>query len=228
MLIWLDGADSPKGRPNENLAREFLELFTLGVGNYTEADVREAARALTGWVESRPVAVRRRRGAPFRSKGIRRPEPRNSSAVSAAGGQTTSCGSRSNSPPVLPSFAESSTAISSGTTRSPTGLIEPLARELRAGDYSIRRVVALILRSRHFYSPSAYRQRIASPVELCVGLPRTLDVPKCRRPAPARRRGVRGAGAAPVLPAQRRRLGRRAAVDHQRERGDCEPTGSRR
>src|SRR5262249_8259203 len=50
MLVWLDGAESRRERPNENFAREFLELFTLGVGNYSEKDVREAARAFTGWV----------------------------------------------------------------------------------------------------------------------------------------------------------------------------------
>lgn len=49
MLIWLDGGGNRVGRPNENLAREFMELFTLGVGHYTEDDVRAAARALTGW-----------------------------------------------------------------------------------------------------------------------------------------------------------------------------------
>ena len=49
MLVWLDGGGNRVGRPNENLAREFMELFTLGVGNYTETDVRQAARALTGW-----------------------------------------------------------------------------------------------------------------------------------------------------------------------------------
>jgi uncharacterized protein (DUF1800 family) len=49
MLIWLDGQGNKVGKPNENLAREFMELFSLGVGNYTETDVREAARALTGW-----------------------------------------------------------------------------------------------------------------------------------------------------------------------------------
>ncbi|MBN9098581.1 MULTISPECIES: DUF1800 domain-containing protein [unclassified Pseudonocardia] len=49
MLVWLDGTGNRVGKPNENLAREFMELFTLGVGNYTETDVREAARALTGW-----------------------------------------------------------------------------------------------------------------------------------------------------------------------------------
>ena len=51
MLRWLDGLNSTKAQPNENLAREFLELFALGEGNYTERDVREAARALTGWRE---------------------------------------------------------------------------------------------------------------------------------------------------------------------------------
>jgi len=48
LLIWLDAPENRKGRPNENLARELMELFTLGVGHYTEADVKAAARALTG------------------------------------------------------------------------------------------------------------------------------------------------------------------------------------
>jgi uncharacterized protein (DUF1800 family) len=49
MLIWLDQAQSRRPHPNENFAREVMELFTLGEGNYTEHDVTEAARALTGW-----------------------------------------------------------------------------------------------------------------------------------------------------------------------------------
>jgi uncharacterized protein (DUF1800 family) len=51
MLSWLDGKDNLASSPNENLSREFMELFALGHGNgYTEADVKEGARALTGWV----------------------------------------------------------------------------------------------------------------------------------------------------------------------------------
>ena len=50
MLKWLDADANRKGHPNENLARELLELFTLGIGNYTEADVLDSARALTGWM----------------------------------------------------------------------------------------------------------------------------------------------------------------------------------
>src|SRR5262245_15151418 len=49
LLIWLDAQVNRKGHPNENLARELMELFTLGIGHYTEKDVKEAARALTGW-----------------------------------------------------------------------------------------------------------------------------------------------------------------------------------
>jgi uncharacterized protein (DUF1800 family) len=49
MLVYLDGRDNRKQKPNENLARELLELFTLGEGHYAEGDIRAAARALTGW-----------------------------------------------------------------------------------------------------------------------------------------------------------------------------------
>lgn len=49
MLRWLDADENIKGHPNENFAREVLELFTLGMGNYSEADIKEAARAFTGW-----------------------------------------------------------------------------------------------------------------------------------------------------------------------------------
>jgi uncharacterized protein (DUF1800 family) len=56
MIRWLDGNDNRKGSPNENLAREFLELFTLGIGHYAEVDVFEGARALTGWAVRRTSA----------------------------------------------------------------------------------------------------------------------------------------------------------------------------
>ncbi len=49
MVVYLDSASNRKGQPNENFAREVMELFTLGEGHYTEQDVKEAARAFTGW-----------------------------------------------------------------------------------------------------------------------------------------------------------------------------------
>ncbi len=56
LMIWLDASGNTAQAPNENLARELMELFTLGVGNYSENDVRQAARALTGWRVDRPGA----------------------------------------------------------------------------------------------------------------------------------------------------------------------------
>mgnify|MGYP002016244953 CR=1 FL=1 len=49
MLMWLDNQDNHKDAVNENYGREILELFAMGVGNYTEEDVKECARAFTGW-----------------------------------------------------------------------------------------------------------------------------------------------------------------------------------
>ena len=49
MLVWLDGRTNVKARPQENFGREIMELFTMGVGHYTEQDVYAAARVFTGW-----------------------------------------------------------------------------------------------------------------------------------------------------------------------------------
>ncbi|NCW27437.1 MAG: DUF1800 domain-containing protein [Verrucomicrobia bacterium] len=54
MLLYLDGAKNRAGAPNENFARELFELFTLGVGNYTEQDIQESARAFAGWTVDWP------------------------------------------------------------------------------------------------------------------------------------------------------------------------------
>lgn len=53
MMFWLDSQTNRKGSPNENYAREVMELFTMGIGTYTEQDVKEGARALTGWAVKR-------------------------------------------------------------------------------------------------------------------------------------------------------------------------------
>ncbi len=222
MLIWLDGTNNPKARPNENLAREFLELFALGVGNYTEADVREAARAITGWVSS-----------PSQGPGLRY-EPRKLefkvSEFDDGDKRIFGREGRFGRADLVRLVLEQSACavfISRKLYRHfvrddiepEPELIEPLADALRASGYSIRRIVGMILRSRHFYSESVHRRRIASPVELCVGLLRTFGVPEIRGSAPGGRRGVSRAGTAPLLPTQRRRMGRRAAMDHERQNG---------
>ncbi len=57
MIVWLDGRTNFKAQPQENFGREIMELFTVGVGNYTEADVYAAARVFTGWNLQRPGAA---------------------------------------------------------------------------------------------------------------------------------------------------------------------------
>ena len=59
LIIWLDGQVNTRQAPNENLARELMELFTLGIGAYSEDDVKGAARALTGWQVDRAHSVTR-------------------------------------------------------------------------------------------------------------------------------------------------------------------------
>jgi uncharacterized protein (DUF1800 family) len=178
MLVWLDGADSRKDKPNENFAREFLELFTLGVGRYTEADVQAAARAFTGWV--------RTEGAFVNSEPTFRFE-----ATRADGGVKTFLGRTGpwQAAEIVRIILEQPAAaeflcrklyrffVSEAADPGPE-LLRPLADELRRSGYSIRRVVEVILRSRHFYSQAAGRQRVKSPVEFCVGLVRSLEVPR--------------------------------------------------
>ena len=55
MIFWLDNNENREGEPNENYGRELLELFSMGVGNYTEQDVKMASRAFTGWTFTQPI-----------------------------------------------------------------------------------------------------------------------------------------------------------------------------
>jgi uncharacterized protein (DUF1800 family) len=57
MIAWLDNNENHKGEPNENYGRELLELFSMGVGNYTEQDIKMAARAFTGWTFRQPIPL---------------------------------------------------------------------------------------------------------------------------------------------------------------------------
>ncbi len=95
MLIYLDGAQSVARQPNENFAREMLELFTLGEGHYSEADVKNAARAFTGW----SIARKCRSSASIGTTAARRPSLARP-AISMATTSSTSC-SAIRAPPSL-------------------------------------------------------------------------------------------------------------------------------
>jgi uncharacterized protein (DUF1800 family) len=175
MLVWLDGADSKKEKPNENFGREFQELFTLGVGHYTEKDIREAARAFTGW--------ELKDGKPLYNAA------QHDAGVKTYHGQT---GAWEGKDIVRITLAQPAAALFlcrklyrflvSETHEPPDELLKPLAEELRRHRYSIAHVAGIILRSRHFYSAAAHRQRVKSPVEYSAGMLRTLEVSRVDNP----------------------------------------------
>jgi uncharacterized protein (DUF1800 family) len=168
MLIWLDSNSNSRGRPNENYARELMELFSLGVGRYTESDVREAARAFTGWHTD---------GKKFTLNNFQHD-----------GGKKTLLGQTGNldGADVVRIVLEQPAAaeflirkvyrafISEGDPP-PDRLLAPLADRYRASGYDAADLMRTILQSRLFFSSHAFRQRVKSPVEYAVGLLRGLE-----------------------------------------------------
>jgi uncharacterized protein (DUF1800 family) len=168
MLVWLDSDSNRKGQPNENYAREVFELFSLGVGNYTEGDIKEAARALTGWsVQGGEPAF----------------DPRqHDDGEKTILGQTGRWGAGDVVRIALGQPACSRFLVRklfrelvSETVEPADEMLAPLADEFRIRDYDIVWLVERMLRSWVFYSPAAIRQRVKSPVEFAVGGVRALE-----------------------------------------------------
>jgi uncharacterized protein (DUF1800 family) len=176
MLVWLDGGVSRKERPNENFAREFLELFTLGVGHYTEQDVKEAARAFTGWAAVQELidATPRFRFDPARH------DHGEKTFLNHSGqwGADDIIRITLQQPACAEFICRKLYRFLVTDGEAPlAGLLEPLAAEFRDHGYSVRHVVGVILRSRHFYSEAALRRTVKSPVEFSAGLLRMLEAP---------------------------------------------------
>ncbi|HET6878753.1 MAG TPA: DUF1800 domain-containing protein [Pirellulales bacterium] len=170
MLLWLDSTTNHKAHPNENFAREVMELFCLGIGNYSEHDIKEAARAFTGW-ELRQGAFRFNR-------------PQHDSGQKSVLGQTGPWTGDDVLRILLDQPATSRFLVGklfrylvSEAADPPAALIEPLAAGLRQRDYDLAWLVRTVLSSNLFYSPQAVRQRVKSPVEMAVGLLRSLELP---------------------------------------------------
>jgi hypothetical protein len=162
MLLWLDSNSNVKGRPNENYARELMELFSLGVGHYTEKDIREAARAFTGW---------RTNGVDF-TLDARLHDQGHKTVLGQSGPWDGGDVVRI----VLEQPAAARFLVRklyrffvSERTVPPDALLEPLCASFRKSDYDIAKLVGTILASRHFYSGHAFRQRIKGPVEYVLG-----------------------------------------------------------
>jgi uncharacterized protein (DUF1800 family) len=167
MLDYLNNQQNRKGHPNENYARELMELFTLGIGNYTEQDIKEAARAFTGWGHDGVQFVFRR--------------------GEHDAGPKTFFGHAGNfggeeiidlifSKPVCTTYIASKFYNFFVNEESNDGICQALGTQMRDAKYELRPVLRTLLTSRIFYDPNSIGVQIKSPIQLVVGTVRMLGI----------------------------------------------------
>ncbi len=159
MLAFLDAGVNVKGAPNENFAREIMEMFSMGVGNYSETDIREAARAFTGWnFEDLAFVVS--------------PEKHDATDKTVLGKQGAFDGvdviDVILSQPVTSEYVAGKIYRYFVRQDLPSGLRTELGARLRASNYEIAPLLETIFLSKDFYSPAAMATHIKSPVELVI------------------------------------------------------------
>jgi hypothetical protein len=167
MLAFLDAGVNVKGAPNENFAREIMELFTMGVGNYSEADIREAARAFTGWnfVDLDFVIDQAKHDAGDKTV-LGRTGPFDGVAVIDLILEQ----------PVTAEFVAGKLYKFFVREDLAPDLRRRLGAILRGHDYEIAPLLETIFLSKDFYSAPSYATRIKGPVELVVSTYRKLGL----------------------------------------------------
>jgi uncharacterized protein (DUF1800 family) len=167
MLIWLGANENRKSLPNENFVRPLMETFTLGPGNFTEKDIKEAARAFTGWfvLRSQLRYIPREHDSDIKNILGQRGNFNNDDVIRI----------------VLKQPATSQMIVRKlyrwlicESEEPDTKLITPLAESF-AKDYDIMKLTETMLRSNLFFSKAAYRQRIKSPIEFALGIIKPLE-----------------------------------------------------
>jgi uncharacterized protein (DUF1800 family) len=169
MLKYLDNRANRAQHPNENYARELMELYTLGVGNYTETDVRESARAFTGYTLNADDEF------------VFNPRIHDDGAKTFLGrtGNFTGddiVGIIFQQPVASQFFARKILEFFVYDDPEPQ-LIDSVAAMLRKNDFELAPVMSTLLRSNVFYSPRAYRALVKSPTEFVVGTYKLLGLP---------------------------------------------------
>ena len=167
MLVWLDGESNGKEHPNENFARELMELFTCGIGNYTEADVLEAARAFTGWHREGNKFVFH---ADAHDVGVKRVLGRRGKLD---GGDVIDI---LLSLPATPRFLAKKLLRFFAAGEPSDAAVAEAAAALERTRLNVKWFLRELFLSQYFFSPECYRTRIASPVEYAVGIVRSLGV----------------------------------------------------
>jgi uncharacterized protein (DUF1800 family) len=195
-MAYLDTIESTKEHPNENYGRELMELFTLGVGNYTETDVREGARAFTGWRVTAPPRPTAQQAAGLddnQLKDLRQQlaatyDPQYQlSAKDHDSGSKTFLGQTGNwdGEDVVRIIMQQPAAGRFLVTRlfeelaydSPDqSTVDRLVKVWDASGHSTKAIVREILASDEFNSDRAYRAKVRSPVEFVVGLWHGLEL----------------------------------------------------
>lgn len=210
MMIYLDTVESTREHPNENYARELMELFSMGVGNYTEDDVRETARAFTGWritQPERPKTPQENLTEEERRKLVQQTyaawEPQFFLAARQHdGGMKTFLGRTGTfdgddivdiimEQPATGRFICTRLFMEFANYNPAPATIDRLVKVWDDSGHQVRDVVRAILVSDEFYSEASYRALVRSPVEFVVGAVRGFDL----EPAGAQARNQRGARA---------------------------------
>ena len=173
MLVYLDGARNRKEAPNENFAREVMELFTLGEatqgGGYTEQDIREAARAFTGWSLERDDFSFRFRPAlhDFGSKTVL------GKAGNFDGDQVLDILLEQ---PQAARFIVDKLWVEFVSPTPDPREVERIAQRFRSSNYDVAVAMHELLLSRDFWDPANRNSLVKSPVELVVGAVRELGM----------------------------------------------------
>ena len=167
MLSFLDAGVNVKGAPNENFAREIMELFTMGVGNYSETDIREAARAFTGWnyVDTNFVVN----------------EQQHDDGVKTFLGQSGNFDGIEiidliMEQPVTAEYISSKIYRFFVREEVSPALGKELGNILRDADYDVATLLETLFLSKDFYSAASMGSQIKSPVQLAVSTYRKLGL----------------------------------------------------
>ncbi|HTL30056.1 MAG TPA: DUF1800 domain-containing protein [Tepidisphaeraceae bacterium] len=167
MLDYLNNTQNHKQHPNENYARELMELFTLGIGNYSEDDIKNSARAFTGWTHDGDDFVFRKFDHDEGTKYFfNRSGNFDGDDIVELIMQHPACAP----------YVASKMFKFFVYEDLEDGLAEALGNLLRENKYEMRPLIQTMLTSKAFYSPRAIGSQIKSPVQLVIGTMRMLDL----------------------------------------------------
>jgi len=165
MLAYLDAGVNVKGSPNENFAREIMEMFTMGVGNYTEHDIREAARAFTGWNFV---------GLEFHADPAKHDDGEKTFFGETARYDGVGIIDRILAAPATPQYISGKLYKFFVRDDLSPELRAALGSRLRESHYDIAPLLETIFLSKDFYADTSRGSRIKSPVEFVVSTYRKL------------------------------------------------------